>query len=136
VARNDYLQSLGRAGLLDSERTRQWEQSAEEALLDPEGVLPPFSRSRQIREEAVEEAKAYRFELSERREVSVTTTLEGEGFLFLDLYRIDQGTREFIFSTSQGEATFTARRNRAYILRVQPEIYAEGMVNLEVRLAE
>lgn len=136
VARDEYLQGLGRAGLLENDRARRWQAKAEDALSNPEVAVPPFVRSWRIEEGEVEAAEAYRIELPERQDLLIEATIEGEGFLFVDLYRADDGEMEFVFSTSQGIATFTARRNRSYLVRVQPEIYAEGEVSLEVRLPE
>lgn len=136
VDRNEYLRSLGRAGILDSQRATEWQEAAERALANPEELEPPFSEGWSIEEGTVEAAEGYRFELPGPGEVRLTVTLQGEGFAFLDLYTLREGEPEFIFSTSRGEATFKARRDRVYIVRVQPEIYAEGRVSIQVRPME
>lgn len=136
VPRNEYLESLGRAGLLDSQRATEWQAEAEDALTNPERLDPPFFRSWRMEEGRVEEAEGYRFRLPQRGEVRASVSFEGEGVLFLDLYRLRDGKEELVFSTNAGVATFTARRDRVYTIIVQPEIYAEGLVSVEVSLVQ
>ncbi len=136
VGREDYLAGLGRAGLLETEGARQWREQGRAALEAPRRVEPPFSGTFQADGRAAAAAEAYLLVPSERQQISVRVRLEGEGFIFLDLYRLRDGEEEAIFSTNQESGEFLARRDRTYILLVQPEIYAQGTVRVEIQPSE
>ncbi|MFW6214343.1 MAG: hypothetical protein ACOC45_00215 [Alkalispirochaetaceae bacterium] len=133
ISRDSYLRGLAEAGLLDNPRVTRWQERAEQAVDRPEPILPPARVEWDV-EEGSEDARVYSLTLDRRTRLSVDFELQGDGFLILDVLREGSGStrEETIVSTNSGSLSFTARRQERYLLRLQPEIYAYGVAQMEL----
>lgn len=144
-AHERYADALERAGLASSALGRDWAAAAQSAIRQPVAVSLPFREAGYF---ASSEARAagYALRLRAGERLSVVAETHGDGVtLFVDLFRQTGDSAEpfdLVASAdsaqradSTGRVTAVrlvheARRDGAYVLRVQPELLRSGSYTL------
>lgn len=125
-------------GLDRTELGSRWLTEAERALEEPVRLRPPYAESgRFVRPEATALGYAVPVDRGQRLDVRVEGELARAGRLLVDLFRAppDDEARPARIRSLRGDGGFSLEppRDGVYILRVQPELFAEGDYGLEVK---
>ncbi len=133
-----YLNQLGKAGLEGSVIYRQWFQSSVSSLVDPTSVTVPHHESVYVaRHQPTAIGYAFTARLGERLRVAVNANGTDSARLFIDLFEAAQDTGaepKHLASadTAASVLVWDVKRDARYILRVQPELFAE--LSFDLRL--
>lgn len=133
-----YLNQLSRAGLAGSTLYRQWFQSSVFSLTDPTVITVPHQESVYIaRHQPTAIGYAFRARQGEQLRIAVVTNSTDSARLFIDLFEAARDTAskpKHVISADTATTTLTwdVQRDGQYILRVQPELFAE--LSFDLRL--
>src|SRR5688572_16499324 len=137
--REDYMQALASAGLLETALARDWVSAAEAALRQPLSAEVPVEETGYL-DAAEPHAVALRLRLQRGQRVAVRADLlpAADALLFLDVLRIDSAStsppRHIISADSGGRSLeFEPSRTADYIVRLQPELLRGGRYTLTIR---
>ena len=137
----EYARSLRSVGLEQTALGRDWLSAADRALHSPVDAALPFREAGFF---PADEATAAGYRVVLRRGQRLVASLQLEGQLpariFLDLYRVPIDTAEDLDRVESADSLATlleyeARRDAAYILRVQPELLRSVKYALDIRVA-
>lgn len=134
--RDAYVHGLRETGIHDSRIGQAWLHEGEAVLAAPVApTLPYVEEGRLIATDIM--ALGYRLDLTRGQQVIVEAS-SPDGFqVFADLYEpmTEQGLpdRRLSSADSTGRLEWDVRRTKTYLLRVQPEILAEGGFRLSIR---
>src|SRR5688500_5452887 len=135
-AHEAYAESLRAAGLEASAMGRTWLVNADAALTSAQPVSLPLREVGYL-DPAKPGAIAYRFELPRGRRLAFTVTFESSepARLFIDLFRVREGSSERVASADAGanELQYVSRSDGTYILRLQPELLRGGRYTVTQR---
>lgn len=124
-----YEKSLEQANLLGTALGKEWLQSANEALDNPERIELPYEEAFYINELSAF-AQGYRFSAKRGQKVQITLSEIKADTLrrFVDLYRAEEGKLYHVASADSTGQTlgFEPRRDADYVLRVQSELLRGG----------
>jgi len=118
---------------------RAWLDAADRALLEPDAAKLPWSAEAELPLEP--SALGYAFTVPEARKLRVVARLEGSGAapLFVDLFRRGDSRAERVAGALPGERVAALEigvlEAGDYVLRVQSELAAAGVVSVEVSAA-
>jgi peptidoglycan LD-endopeptidase LytH len=132
TARERYLQSLDRAGLLDTLAAQTWEWSAEQALGTPTRLSVPIDRRVTFTDAALAAAFRVRVLHGQRLEVTASAETPLPGHSFIDIYEVEADQPRLRAGTFRAGA-YEPTADRELIVRVQPELQRRGPVRLQVR---
>ena len=140
TAHEAYAEGLRDAGLAETALGGGWLRAADSALLAPAAVSLPFRESGWF---APDEARAvaYRVEVrAGQRLVAELRAGDSAAVLFADLYEVPDDTLAPLRRIASADSTtdslaVTARRDGAYVLRVQPELLRGVRYDLTLRAA-
>lgn len=131
-----YADSLRGAGLASHAIGQAWLTAADRALASPQTVSLPFRESGYL-DPASPSAVAYRFDLPRGRALDIDVTFETSrpAALFIDLFRVTDGGADRVAHVEPGATSlqYVARREGAYILRLQPELLGGGRYSVVQR---
>jgi murein DD-endopeptidase MepM/ murein hydrolase activator NlpD len=137
--REDYVQALAGAGLLETALGRDWVAAAEAALNQPLPGEVPVEETGYL-DPAEPHAIALRVRLQRGQRVAVRADLApaADALLFLDVFRVDSADtavpRHIAAADSGGRSLeFEPSRTADYIVRLQPELLRGGRYTLTVR---
>ena len=128
-----YREKLQKAGLDQSEVGEKWINAGALVLNDAVEINLPYS---EIKVFNVDDflAAGYRLSLKEGQNLHVYVEPEREDsiLLFIDLFRSRNGNYEQETSASEDSLnlTYRVRRDGDYIIRIQPELLAQGLYNI------
>ncbi|HEX3160161.1 MAG TPA: M23 family metallopeptidase [Gemmatimonadaceae bacterium] len=139
-----YAERLRAAALDSTALGRDWLAAADSVLRHPVPAALPF---REVGYFAADEARAVAYRMQLRAGQRVVAEISGDGAapfrLFVDLYRVpgDSASADRALDElervagvdSVGRVQAVARRDGAYVLRVQPELLRSGRYTLTVR---
>jgi murein DD-endopeptidase MepM/ murein hydrolase activator NlpD len=134
--RDAYIHGLEQSGIDKSVIGQRWLSEGEAVLQLPvTPTLPYVEEGRLVATDVM--ALGYRIELTRGQQIIVEAR-SSDGFsVFADLYEPMEGQglpdRRLASADSTGRLTWDARRTKSYLLRVQPEILAEGSYQLSIR---
>lgn len=140
TAHEAYAEGLRDADLAATALGGGWLRAADSALLAPVAVSLPFRESGWFSPDEAR-AVAYRVELrAGQRLVAELRAGDSTAVLFADLYEVPEDTlapldRIASADSTTDSLTVTARRDRAYVLRVQPELLRGVRYDLVLRAA-
>lgn len=134
--RDAYVHGLQQTGIHDSRIGQAWIQEGDAVLAAPVSpTLPYLEQGRLIPTDIM--ALGYQLDLSRGQQIIVEAT-SPDGFqVFADLYEPMQESglpdRRLSSADSTGRLVWDVRRTKSYLLRVQPEILAEGGFRLSIQ---
>ena len=134
--RDAYIHALQETGIADSRIGAQWLAEGDAVMRSPvEPTLPYVEEGRLIPTDVM--AVAYRLSLTRGEQIMVRAA-SPDGFdVFADLYEIQDAAglppKRLSSADSTGQLTWDVRRTDEYILRIQPEILAEGRFEVSIR---
>ncbi len=136
-----YANSLRKAGLEQTALGRDWLAAADRAVHAPVDAALPFREAGFFpADEAI--AAGYRVTLRRGQRLVAALQLEGQlpARVFLDLYRVPRDSLEMPDRIESADSLATsieyeARRDGAYILRVQPELLRSLKYSLEISVS-
>jgi murein DD-endopeptidase MepM/ murein hydrolase activator NlpD len=138
-AHQAYGLSLVLANVDRQAEARAWLDAADRALLKPDAARLPWSTEAELPPEP--SALGYAFSVPEARKLRVVARLEGSGAapLFVDLFRRGDSRAERVAGALPGERLVELEIGVLdagdYVLRVQSELAAAGVVFVEVSAA-
>ena len=136
--REAYERALGTSGLARSAMGRSWHRTAAEVLVRPAEPGTPY-REVGFFDPAETPAGAFRVPLKrgQRLIAEAMFARPDSGRIFLDLFREMSdpaiGIRRVASSDSTQILSFDATASASYILRIQPELLAGGLYELQIR---
>ena len=121
-----YARALEQADLRDTAMGREWLNAASTALQNPRAASAPFS-AEGIFERTTPAALAWRFHADRGRRVQVTVEFEGDGGVFVDLFRdAPRPVRVTSAASASRVLEYEPPEDGTYVLRVQPELLRGG----------
>lgn len=131
--------SLSERGLAETSLGGQWLEEARRALTEPAEVRSPYlEEGRFVRPEA--DALGYRVEVDrgQRLEVRLEGPLVESGEVMVDLYRVGpdpeaRPARVRSLPPGTGRLDLEPEADGAYVVRVQPRLFADGRYRVSVR---
>lgn len=128
-----YSTKLDRAGLSESQVVIRWQQAGEEALTKALESEVPFAFSTLFRAKEVK-AVAWKFDLQRGQSLRLKMDFEARdsSLVFADIFVESDLKNVGWFTSVDGTYSFESKKNQTYILRVQPELFAQGNFTLMV----
>jgi murein DD-endopeptidase MepM/ murein hydrolase activator NlpD len=135
-AREAYVQGLEETGIAESRIGQQWLEEGDAVLDIPiEPTLPYLEEGRLVASDIM--ALGYRLQLRRGQRLEVEAVSAGGFLVFSDLYQSSEddvmSLRRMASADSSGLLSTDINRTGSYILRIQPEILAEGAFRLSIR---
>lgn len=134
--RDAYIHALQETGIAESRIGERWLAEGDAVMRSPvEPTLPYVEEGRLIPTDIM--AVAYRLSLT-RGEQVIVEAASPDGFdVFADLYELQDAEglppKRLSSADSTGQLTWDVRRTDEYVLRIQPEILAEGGFRVSIR---
>ncbi len=136
--REQYRASLEHVGLAETALGRDWVAAGDRALRDPLSIDLPYRETAYFPSDSAV-ALGYRLRGLRGRRITATLNVAGIGRarVFADLYRLSPDTADaprLVATLDSTAATFSwePRRDRDFVLRVQPELLRTGSVTVEL----
>lgn len=134
--RDAYIHGLEQSGIDESIIGKRWLAEGETVLNLPLAPTLPYVEEGVVVATDVM-ALGYRLDLTRGQQVIVETTSSGGFQVFADLYEpLDKEglpSRRLSSADSTGHLVWDVQRTKSYLLRIQPEILAEGGYRLSIR---
>lgn len=133
-----YTASLEEAGLTATALGRSWIDASASALVEASPVTVPFREARYL-DPAQPSAVGYRFELQRGQKllIDVASRPGDTARVFVDLFEAspdgDRPPRRLRSADSTRALAYTVRRDRTYLLRVQPELLRGGRFRITIQ---
>lgn len=133
-----YAASLEQAGLLHTALGRAWEAAGLQALAEAAPLSIPFREARYL-DPAVPSAVGYRLDLRRGQELQILVAAEpgDSARIFIDLFEAPRDSASVPRHLRSADSTRTlgyrVRRDRTYLLRVQPELLRGGRYTITVQ---
>jgi len=130
----DYVQSLGKAGLKETSLAKAWIEAGKQALNDSILVTLPFTETGFF-ESSLPQARSYRFRVHSGQVLSIsgqTKTLHASG-LFADLFLWkDDHWQSLVHADSGLYITYEFDKEEFCLLRLQPELLSDTWYSLTI----
>lgn len=134
--RDAYVHGLKETGIHDSRIGQAWIQEGDAVFRAPVSPTLPYIEEGRLSATDIM-ALGYHLELTRGQQVVVEASTPDGFQVFADLYEPmqEQGLphRRLSSADSTGRLEWDVRRTKTYVLRVQPEILAEGSFRLSIR---
>jgi murein DD-endopeptidase MepM/ murein hydrolase activator NlpD/SH3-like domain-containing protein len=133
---DDYVQSLGKAGLKESALAKQWIKAGEQALNDSILVTLPYAETGFF-EAARPEARAYRFQVHAGQILTISgqTKTSISSRLFTDVFVWKKDHWQSLVHADSGLAlVHEFDKDALCLLRIQPELLSETWYTLTITL--
>ncbi len=134
-AHQRYQQKLAKADLLETNMGRAWLEASRMSLQEAVEIELPASHKGSFFPRRVE-ALAWRLQLQKGAELRLAIKWQplDSANLFVDLFQ--QIDKDPVLSLQKGETTavFEVEKSGSYILRLQPELFASGNFELQLKL--
>jgi peptidoglycan LD-endopeptidase LytH len=131
----EYGRKLEEAGLKATALGSKWFQAAQSSMASPQTITIPFSQNGFFSSDRPD-AIVFRFEA--RRGQLITATVgqkPAAGFrLFVEAYEVRGDAPKFLAlsDSTTGTVKFEAEDDRAYLIRIQPELLASGEYSVSI----
>ena len=135
-AYDEYSTKLDKAGLYETSVGQAWKESGNQALVGALESDVPFSFSTLFRAKEVK-AIAWKFDLLRGQSIklSMDFNTKDSSLVFADIFEEDGLKNVNWFTSADGTHSFESKKSQTYILRIQPELFAEGNLILTVEKA-
>ncbi|HSM35732.1 MAG TPA: M23 family metallopeptidase [Longimicrobiales bacterium] len=137
--REQYRASLEHFGLAETALGRDWVDAGDRALRAPIAIDLPHRETAYFPADSAV-ALGYRFRGQRGRRITATLTVAGiaRARVYADLYRLSPDSADsprLVATLDSTAASFSwePRRDRDFVLRVQPELLRSGSITVEVR---
>lgn len=133
-----YAASLSDANLLNTALGQAWTTASEAALQSASEINPPFREVRYL-DPAQPTAIAYQFALRRGQQLHIQVVEESQDSsrVFMDLFELtdnaEYGPRHRGSADSTLTMNYTVRRDRTYLVRVQPELLRGGRYTITIQ---
>ncbi len=132
---NAYSQKLSQSGISETLAGKEWLTVAQDVLKNPQAGSIPFNTKGMIRSKEVR-ALAWQFDAARGATITVKVHWQnqGQGEIFVDLFFMEDKEKALL-STSTNDSTiqFEFKKTGTYIIRLQPELFAEGVFELIIK---
>ena len=133
-AREAYVLGLEETGISNSEMASRWLRQGEEVLASPVVPSLPYLEEGLLNPTQIM-AVGYQLSLKKGQHLIVDARLQGSSLLFLDLYdQTGSGFRRVVSADSTFLLRYDINKSSTYVLRLQPEILAEGLFTLSIKV--
>lgn len=132
----EYVQSLGKAGLKETVLAREWIKAGEQALKDSIFVTLPFTETGFF-EAAKPEARAYRFQVHAGQLLTISgqTKTQTSSQLFSDVFTWKEDRWQSLVHADSGlSIVYEFDKDALCLLRIQPELLSDTWYSLTISL--
>lgn len=132
----EYSGKLDRAGLNETSVGQSWQTTGSQSLVDALESDVPFAFSTLFRAKEVK-AVAWKFNLSRGQSIKLSMDFNAtdSSVVFADIFEESDLDNVAWFTSADGNYSFESKKSQTYILRIQPELFAEGNLTLRVEKA-
>ncbi|PZX48399.1 peptidoglycan DD-metalloendopeptidase family protein [Algoriphagus chordae] len=133
-ARTAYLNTLENSGIAATKIGSEWKQSASEAISKAPELAIPMSIQGSFKSKSIE-AKAWKIQLEQGASMNILVQWQASDSskLIVDIMQGPEWKELESFSTQNDSVKFESEKTGLYLLRIQPELLAEG--NFQIQLS-
>lgn len=130
----EYQQKLTSSGLHQTTGGQQWIEASKAALANPMPV-PITSIIKGLVKPKEIKALAWSFDAAKGATISLSINWlnKGEGRIFIDMFLLAQDDPLLSLSNTDSITRFEFKKTGTYVIRLQPELFAEGQFQLTLR---
>ncbi|WP_417612638.1 peptidoglycan DD-metalloendopeptidase family protein [Owenweeksia hongkongensis] len=135
-AYEEYSGKLDKAGLYKTSVGLAWQASGSQSLVQALESDVPFAFSTLFRAKEVK-AVAWKFNLPRGQSIKLSMDFNDKdsSLVFADIFEEVDLNNVGWFTSEDGSYSFESKKSQTYILRIQPELFAEGNLTLTVEKA-
>lgn len=128
-----YSSKLDQSGLSDNVVGKSWLDAGEQSVQQPLQSEVPFAFSTLFRAKEIR-AVAWEFYLLKGQSIKISLSFNSSdsSLVFADIFQREDLKNLDGFTSGDGIFSFESKKSQTYILRVQPELFAEGNLSLKV----
>ncbi len=123
-----YTQKLTESGITETLAGQRWVRASQQVLKSPQAGGMPFSSVGFIKAKEIK-ALAWQFDAAKGTTITMEVKWQnqGKGQIFIDLFNMETGDDVLIStSTKDSLVEYEFKKTGTYIIRLQPELFAEG----------